>query len=199
MPSYYCLKGRASISQVAVLYTMQALSALRSAFGGLSIRDCSRSAQELEVVEVKNACPYRQVTTVTKKGRAKLSYVLADGGPHNRVRTTSIGTGAGVLVCSRQSSGEACSDQECWRAHVDVCTLLERLCLQCTSTCYRHHARLGTWGSIPERQLVLQERYFQLYRQFLKGESLTDCQPVERAHFEDQGVRQHNNTGPVLA
>ena len=69
---------------------MQALSALRSAFGGVSIRDCSRSALELEVVEVKNACPYRQVTTVTKKGRARLSYVLADGGPHNRVRTTPV-------------------------------------------------------------------------------------------------------------
>lgn len=70
-----------------IVTAAQALSALRSAFGGLSIRDCSRSALELEVVEVKNACPYRQVTTVTRKGRAKISYVLADGGPHRRVCT----------------------------------------------------------------------------------------------------------------
>ena len=69
---------------------MQALSALRSAFGGMSIRDCSRSALELEVVEVKNACPYRQVTTISKKGRAKLSYTLTDGGPHNRVCSLAL-------------------------------------------------------------------------------------------------------------
>lgn len=70
------------------MHSAQALSTLRSAFGGLSIRDCSRSALELEVVEVKNACPYRQITTLNKKGRAKVSYQLTDGGPHNRVRST---------------------------------------------------------------------------------------------------------------
>jgi hypothetical protein len=70
----------------------QALSALRSAFGGLSIRDCSRSALELEVVEVKNACPYRQVTSLNKKGHAKVSYALTDGGPHHRVRKVVLFT-----------------------------------------------------------------------------------------------------------
>ena len=68
---------------------MQALTALRSAFAGMSVRDDSssgNSVQECEVVEVKNTCPFRQRTGLTKKGNPRMSYMLADPGPRERVR-----------------------------------------------------------------------------------------------------------------
>ncbi|CAL5218524.1 g212 [Coccomyxa viridis] len=67
---------------------MWALTALRSAFAGMSVRDDSssgNSVQECEVVEVKNTCPFRQRTSLTKKGNPRMSYMLADPGPRERV------------------------------------------------------------------------------------------------------------------
>ena len=65
---------------------VQALTALRSAFAGMSVHDSSSSSvQECEVVEVKNTCPFRQRTGVTKKGNPRMSYMLADPGPRQRV------------------------------------------------------------------------------------------------------------------
>jgi len=72
---------------------VQALAALRSAFEGLAVRDCSGAVLEVEVVEVKNACPYRQVSAVTRKGRVRPSYILADPGPAQKVRSQGTGTG----------------------------------------------------------------------------------------------------------
>jgi hypothetical protein len=59
--------------------------ALHRTFGSLAIRDCSRSALDLEVVEIKNTCPYRSVATVSKKGTISHSYVLDDPGPRKKV------------------------------------------------------------------------------------------------------------------
>ncbi|BDA44460.1 hypothetical protein COCOBI_05-6450 [Coccomyxa sp. Obi] len=109
-----------------------ALSALRGAFEGLSIRDCSRSAQELEVVEVKNACPYRQVTTVTRKGRAKISYVLADGGPHNRIarnwvaqlQLEMLATPANSALLVSRSATKGLTIYRMWRDEDYVQTML---------------------------------------------------------------------------
>ena len=78
---------------------MQALTALRSAFAGMSVHDSSStsSLQECEVVEVKNTCPFRQRVGVTKKGNPRMSYMLADPGPRQRVGPAPAGCG---LPCS---------------------------------------------------------------------------------------------------
>ena len=67
---------------------VQALTALRSAFADMSVHDdssSSSSVQECEVVEVKNTCPFRQRMGLTKKGNPRMSYMLADPGPRQRV------------------------------------------------------------------------------------------------------------------
>ena len=62
---------------------LQALTALRQAFAGMAIRDCSGA---LEVVEVKNTCPFQlRTVALSKKGRPRRRYVLADSGPRERV------------------------------------------------------------------------------------------------------------------
>ena len=72
---------------------MQAFTALRSAFAGMSVRDDSSSSsslQECEVVEVKNTCPFRQRMGLTKKGNPRMSYLLADPGPRERVHQPTL-------------------------------------------------------------------------------------------------------------
>jgi hypothetical protein len=65
---------------------VQALTALRSAFAGMSVRDDSvQSVLECEVVEVKSTCPFRQQSALNKKGKLRMSYLLADPGPRQRV------------------------------------------------------------------------------------------------------------------
>ena len=65
---------------------VQALTALRSAFAGMSVQDDSaQSVLECEVVEVKNTCPFRQQSTLNKKGKPRMGYLLADPGPRQRV------------------------------------------------------------------------------------------------------------------
>ena len=71
---------------------VQAFTALRSAFAGMSVHDDSSGSstvQECEVVEVKNTCPFRQRMGLTKKGNPRMSYLLADPGPRERVRHAS--------------------------------------------------------------------------------------------------------------
>ena len=67
--------------------TMQALTALRAAFAGMSVQDDSSSSGvlECEVVEVKNTCPFRQQSGLTKKGKPRSSYLLRDPGPRQKV------------------------------------------------------------------------------------------------------------------
>ncbi len=66
---------------------MQALTALRAAFTGMSVQDDSSSGGvlECEVVEVKNTCPFRQQSGLTKKGKPRSSYLLRDPGPRQKV------------------------------------------------------------------------------------------------------------------
>ena len=68
--------------------TMQAITALRAAFSGMSVQDDSSSSGvlECEVVEVKNTCPFRQQSGLTKKGKPRSSYLLRDPGPRQKVR-----------------------------------------------------------------------------------------------------------------
>ena len=66
-----------------VLCGRQALTALRRAFAGMAIRDCSTA---VEVVEVKNTCPFQlRTASLSKKGKPRRRYVLADSGPRERV------------------------------------------------------------------------------------------------------------------
>ena len=86
---------------------VQALTALRSAFAGMSVHDdssssSSSSVQECEVVEVKNTCPFRQRMGLTKKGNPRMSYMLADPGPRQRVRC------AGPFNPAARSAKSAC-------------------------------------------------------------------------------------------
>ena len=72
---------------------MQALTALRAAFAGMSVQDESSSGGvlECEVVEVKNTCPFRQQSGLSKKGKPRSSYLLRDPGPRQKVcRDTAI-------------------------------------------------------------------------------------------------------------
>ena len=72
---------------------MQALTALRAAFAGMSVQDDSSSGGvlECEVVEVKNTCPFRQQSGLTKKGKPRSSYLLRDPGPRQKVsRETAV-------------------------------------------------------------------------------------------------------------
>ena len=66
---------------------MQAITALRAAFSGMSVQDDSSSGDvlECEVVEVKNTCPFRQQSGLTKKGKPRSSYLLRDPGPRQKV------------------------------------------------------------------------------------------------------------------
>ena len=66
---------------------MQALTALRAAFAGMSVQDDSSSSSVLdcEVVEVKNTCPFRQQFGLNKKGKPRSSYLLRDPGPRQKV------------------------------------------------------------------------------------------------------------------
>ena len=68
--------------------TLQALTALQAAFAGMSVQDDSSSGGvlECEVVEVKNTCPFRQQSGLTKKGKPRSSYLLRDPGPRQKVR-----------------------------------------------------------------------------------------------------------------
>ena len=65
------------------VWPKQALTALRRAVSGMAIRDCSGA---VELVEVKNTCPF-QLRTVSpsKKGKPRRRYVLADPGSRERV------------------------------------------------------------------------------------------------------------------
>jgi hypothetical protein len=65
----------------------QALTALRAAFAGVSVRDCAAAVLPVEVVEVKNACPFqtRVLSISAKTGSARKTYVLADTGPRQQV------------------------------------------------------------------------------------------------------------------
>ena len=49
----------------------------------MAIRDCSGA---VEVVEVKNTCPFQlRAVSLSKKGKPGRRYVLADPGPRERV------------------------------------------------------------------------------------------------------------------
>ena len=83
LSSKCCLAPQRSHRGSTACAAGQALAALRAAFAGMAIRDCSA---ELEVVEVKNTCPFQaRAAAPSKKGKPRRRYVLADSGPRERV------------------------------------------------------------------------------------------------------------------
>ena len=48
--------------------------------------DVSNGSDSLEVVEIKNTCPFRLQVHMNRSGRAHRRYAVADRGPRERVR-----------------------------------------------------------------------------------------------------------------
>lgn len=58
------------------------------------------------MVEVKNTCPFRQRVGLTKKGNPRMSYMLADPGPRQRVCRATLGN---PVACTAQSACRTCA------------------------------------------------------------------------------------------